>query len=146
MLTVNKEFLQDGPISAEHLSKIIQQSNKPNIGAHSIFLGQVRGDKIDGKNVTEIEYSAYDEMVTNEMQKVINIVVDKYTDIKRLYIMHSKGIVKVGEISMVVFVACGHRVQAFRAVAETVNLIKERVPIWKKEFLEDNSHSWPENK
>ncbi len=146
MLTVNKEFLQDRPISPEQVSEIIQSACKPNVGAHSIFLGQVREDKIDGKNVTEIEYSAYDEMVSKEMQKIINIVVDKYADIKRIYIMHAKGVVKVGEISMLVFVACGHRVQAFRAVAETVNLIKDRIPIWKKEFLEDSSHSWPENK
>jgi molybdopterin synthase catalytic subunit len=146
MLTVNKDFLQDTPISPEQVSETILSSSKPNIGAHSIFLGQVREDTIDGKKVTEIEYSAYDEMVANEMEKVVNIVVDKYADIKRIYIKHAKGIVKVGEISLLVFIACGHRVQAFRAVAETVNLIKERVPIWKKEFLEDNSHTWPENK
>lgn len=145
MLTVNKEFLQDKPISPEQVSEIIKSGSKPNVGAHSIFLGQVREDQIDGKNVTEIEYSAYDEMVTNEMQKIINIVVDKYADIKRIYIMHTKGVVKVGEISMLVFVACGHRVQAFKSVAEIVNLIKERVPIWKKEFLEDDSHTWPKN-
>ena len=141
MLTVNKEFLQDKPISPQQVTEIITEASKPNVGAHSIFLGQVRKDKIEGQDVTEIEYSAYDEMVTNEMQKVINIVVDKYADIKRIYIMHAKGVVKVGEISLLVFVACGHRVQAFRSVADIVNLIKERVPIWKKEFLEDNSHT-----
>lgn len=146
MLTVNKDFLQDKPITAEQVSETVQSACKPNVGAHSIFLGQVREDTIDGKKVTEIEYSAYDDMVAKEMGKVINIVVDKYADIKRIYIKHAKGVVKVGEISMLVFVACGHRVQAFRAVAEIVNLIKERVPIWKKEFLEDNSHTWPENK
>ncbi len=146
MLTVNKEFLQDKPISPELVSEVIKEACKPSVGAHSIFLGQVRKDKIEGQNVTEIEYSAYDEMVSNEMQKVINIRVDNYPDIKRIYIMHTKGIVKVGEISMLVFIACGHRKQAFRAVADTVNLIKERVPIWKKEFLDDNSHTWPENK
>ncbi len=146
MLTVNKDFLQDSPISQELVSDTIQSACKPNVGAHSIFLGQVREDTIEGKKVTEIEYSAYEDMVSNEMEKIINIVVDKYADIKRIYIKHAKGMVKVGEISMMVFVACGHRVQAFRAVADIVNLIKERVPIWKKEFLDDDSHTWPENK
>ena len=146
MLTVNKDFLQNTPISPQEVAEAIQSGSKPNVGAHSIFLGQVREDKIEGKKVIEIEYSAYDEMVSNEMEKIVNIVVDKYSDIKRIYVKHATGSVKVGEISMLVFVACGHRVQAFRAVADIVNLIKERVPIWKKEILEDKSHTWPENK
>lgn len=146
MLTVNKEFLQDHPILPEQISDILTSTNQGNIGAHSIFLGQVRADKIDNKKVVSIEYSAYNEMVTQEMKRVINIIADKYSDVKRINILHATGVVKVGEVSMLVFVASGHRIQAFRAVAETVNLIKERIPIWKKENYDDESHSWPTNK
>lgn len=146
MLTVNKEFLQEQPIQPEQISEILINTTQSNIGAHSIFLGQVRADKIEKKKVVAIEYSAYNEMVNHEMNRIINIIADKYSDVKRINILHSTGVVKVGEISMLVFVASGHRIQAFRAVAETVNLIKERIPIWKKEIYNDESYTWPSNK
>ena len=38
------------------------ESSVRNIGAHSIFLGQIRADEIDGKTVSAIDYSAYEEM------------------------------------------------------------------------------------
>ena len=35
-----------------------------------IFLGQVRADETDGKKVKAIEYSAYDELVNVEAEKI----------------------------------------------------------------------------
>ena len=63
-----------------------------------------------------------------------------------MHIKHSFGKVKTGEISLFVFVSSGHRVQAFKACEETVNLIKDEVPIWGKEIFEDESYVWKENK
>jgi len=142
----NKVFLQEGPISASLVNEIITSANQEDIGAHSIFLGQVRGDVIDKQKVLSIEYSAYDEMVNGEMNKIIDTVSERYEDLKRVYVIHSKGVVKAGEISLFVFVACGHRISSFRAVEDVVNLIKEKIPIWKKEHLDDKSYIWTENK
>lgn len=146
MITINKEFLVKGPISSNLIAEIINSANQSGIGAHSIFFGQVRGDLIKSQVVTGIEYSAYQEMVEPELQKIITIVTEKYNDLKKIYILHSTGLVKAGEISLLVFVGCGHRKQSFRAVEDIVELFKERIPIWKKELLDDKSHQWPENK
>lgn len=145
MPTVNDTFLQDGPIRPEQVSEIIEGATQADIGAHSIFLGQVRSDLVNKQSVTIIEYSAYDEMVNKEMKNIISEVSAKYDDLKRVYIMHSKGAVKAGEISLFVFVGCGHRIQSFEAVADLVNLIKQRIPIWKKEYLDDDTYIWTEN-
>ena len=39
-------------------------------GGHSVFLGQVRADVINGKTVKAIEYSAYESMVNSEADKI----------------------------------------------------------------------------
>jgi len=146
MPEINKDFIVDGPISSQMISDVLNASTRLDIGAQSIFLGQIRGDIINNQSVTGIEYSVYEEMIEPEMQKIITTITGKYSDIQKIHILHSAGLVKVGEISLLVFVCCGHRAQAFKAVEEIVDLIKLRIPIWKKEFLEDDTHRWPENR
>ena len=61
-----KNSLVQGPITPEKIANSIAHHQvKTNIGAHDIFLGQVRADVIDGKNVVAIDYSAYEEMANN---------------------------------------------------------------------------------
>jgi molybdopterin synthase catalytic subunit len=107
-----------------------------------IFLGQVRADEINGKKVRAIEYSAYAELVDLEAEKIKNIILSEFSDVKSVDIVHSAGVVNAGEISLLVFVSAGHRHQAILACSKTVELIKENLPVWKKEIFEDNSHLW----
>jgi len=142
----NKEILIQGPIPQSLVSEIIAETNQGTIGAQSIFLGQVRSDVLEGKKVLEIDYSAYEDMVRTEMNKIFVHVKSKYNDLQKVYVRHSVGVVKYGEHSLFVFVAGGHRRQAFKAVEEIVDLIKEKLPVWKKEILEEGGHVWTENK
>ena len=142
---INKEILIQGPIKQELVSQIIAETNQGSVGAQSIFLGQVRNDILEGKKVLLIDYSAYEEMVHAETDKIFAHIKQKYDDVQRVYIRHSIGKVKAGEHSLFVFVACGHRRQAFKAVEEIVDLIKEKLPVWKKEVLDDGNHVWTEN-
>ena len=142
---INKEILIQGPIKQELVSQIIAETSQGSIGAQSIFLGQVRNDLLEGKKVLLIEYSAYEEMVHAETNKILEHIKQKYNDVQKVYIRHSVGEVKAGEHSLFVFVACGHRRQAFKAVEEIVDLIKEKLPVWKKEVLDDGNHVWTEN-
>jgi molybdopterin synthase catalytic subunit len=50
-----------------------------------------------------------------------------------------------GEVSLLVLVSAGHRQQAMTACSKTVELIKEKLPVWKKEIFEDNTHEWAQN-
>jgi len=138
--------LINGPLTSAAISEIIAKGGEnQECGAHSLFLGQVRRDSVEGKSVKAIEYSAFEEMVIMEADKINKSILSEFDDVKALEIIHSKGVVKSGEISMLVMVSAGHRDHASRACAKAVELIKERLPIWKKEIFEDDSAQWKEN-
>ena len=134
-----------GPISHVFIADSIQKhSTKTNIGAHSIFLGQVRNDIIDGKPVEAIEYSTYEEMALEQMHKIRETIFQKY-QLTCMHVYHSLGIVKAGEISLFVFTSSAHRVAAIDACAEVVERIKKELPVWGKELFEDASYQWKQN-
>ena len=137
------KYLTDGPVSGDILLNLIKTaSGKTDSGGHMIFLGQVRADEITGKKVRAIEYSAYAELIDLEAEKIKNIILSEFSDVKSVDIVHSTGVVNAGEISLLVFVSAGHRHQAILACSKTVELIKENLPVWKKEIFEDDSHIW----
>lgn len=114
-------------------------------GGHSVFLGMVRADEHEGERVVAIEYSAYEPMVRSEADRIRNEIMSRYNDVTAVEISHSTGIVKAGEISLAVVVSAGHRRQAIDACSECVELIKQRLPVWKKEIYSDNTHIWQGN-
>jgi len=122
---------------------LIEKMNlETDSGAHSIFLGQVRADEIGGKKVKAIEYSAYIELVDVEADKIIKSILSRHADVRSVDIIHSTGVVNAGEISLLVLVSAIHRHQAMQACSLAVELIKEKLPVWKKEIFEDESHLW----
>lgn len=138
--------LIDGPVTPSVISDTVAKyGHNPDTGAHSIFLGQVRKDLVEGKYVKAIDYSAYEEMVIMEADKINKTILSEFNDVKAMDIIHSKGIVKSGEISLLVMVSAGHRQQASGACAKAVELIKEKLPIWKKEIFEDESQKWKQD-
>jgi molybdopterin synthase catalytic subunit len=108
-------------------------------------MGQVRADEISGKTVKAIDYSAYEAMVKTQADEIIKEILSEFSDTKSVNILHSTGVVKAGELSLFVLVSAGHRQQAIQACAKTVELIKVRLPVWKKEIFEDDSHIWRQN-
>jgi molybdopterin synthase catalytic subunit len=137
------KVLVHGPVTPDFIAKSIAgHAKKTDIGAHAIFLGQIRKDQnSEGLVVKDIVYTAHEEMAENAFYEIRENAFAKY-DIVCMHIYHSLGEVKVGEISLFVFVSCKHRADSFRAIEEIVEGIKASVPIWKKENYEDNSHSW----
>ena len=136
-------YLTDGPISPETISHLIEKmSAKTDCGGLSIFLGQVRADEVKGKKVKAIEYSAFVELVNVEAEKIMKEIFSEFAGVNSIDIIHSTGIVRAGGISLLILVAAGHRHQALQACSKTVELIKEKLPVWKKEIFEDDSHLW----
>lgn len=78
-------------------------------------------------------------------EKINKSILSEFNDVKSIEIVHSKGHVKSGEISLLVMVSAGHRDHASKACAKAVELIKEKLPIWKKEVFEDESGQWKQN-
>ena len=143
MLPMETTHLTEGAISQKLILQFIEKMNGRNdAGGHSLFLGQVRADIINGKTVKAIEYSAYIELVDIEAEKIKKALLIEFPDVKLIDIMHSTGIVNAGEISLLVSVSAGHRTQSMQACSKAVELIKANLPVWKKEIYEDNSHTW----
>jgi len=140
-----KNIFEEGPISPAFISEsIAKHSSKKEIGAHSIFLGQIREDVVDGKTVSAIEYTAYEEMVLEKMHIIREEIFAKY-ELTCMHVHHSLGIVKAGEICLFVFTSSKHRIAAMEACDETVERIKSELQIWGREIFNDDSHQWKVN-
>lgn len=136
----------NGPISPSFIGdSIAKHSTKTSIGAHDIFLGQVRNDIINDKTVNSIEYSAHEEMAEEKFHEIREAAFAKY-NLTCMHIYHSLGTVKAGEISLFVFVSSKHRKDAFDACRDIVDQIKANVPIFGKEIFDDETFVWKENK
>ena len=141
---IKKVFIE-GAISPSFIADAIaKHSTKKDIGAHSIFLGQVRNDILNGKEVKAINYTAYNEMAEEKFHEIREIAFEKYS-LTCMHIYHSLGGVNSGEISLFVFTSSKHRKDAMVACTYIVNRIKEEVPIWGKEIFEDESYIWKQN-
>ena len=140
-----KNVFKNGPISSEFIgNSIAKHQIKTNIGAHNIFLGQVRADVIDKKTVGAIEYTAYEDMANVKMHEIREAAFEKY-NLTCMHIYHSLGTVKSGEICIFVFVSSSRRKEVFEALEFIVNEIKAEVPVFGKEIFEDDSHQWKVN-
>jgi molybdopterin synthase catalytic subunit len=141
-----RNIFQTGAIAANFIGDSIQQhSSKTEIGGHSIFLGQVRADIIEGKKVTAIEYTCFEEMALEKMHLIREAIFEKYK-ITCMHVYHSIGNVNAGEICLFVFTSAPHRKAAIDACAETVERLKAELPIWGKELFDNDSYQWKENK
>ena len=141
-----KNIFVKGPIAASFVGESIQQhSTKTGIGAHSIFLGQVRADIIGGKTVTGIEYTTYEDMALEKMHEIRESIFSKYP-LGCMHVYHSLGIVAAGEISLFVFTSSAHRKAAIDACEEAVEKIKAELPVWGKELFDNATYQWKENK
>jgi molybdopterin synthase catalytic subunit len=140
-----KNIFVQGAISPAFIAEsIAKHSSKKDIGAHSIFLGQIREDVIEGKPVKAIEYTAYEEMALEQMSVIRESVFTKY-NLTCMHIYHSLGVVESGEICLFVFTSSKHRSAATQACNEVVEKIKAELQIWGKEIFSDESHQWKVN-
>jgi len=140
-----KSVFKQGAISSEFIGEsIAKHQTKTAIGAHNIFLGQVRSDVIDDKTVTAIEYTAYEEMANAKFHEIREAAFEKF-ELTCMHIYHSLGIVNAGEICLFVFVSSPHRKMVFEALEFIVEEIKAKVPVFGKEIFDDSSHQWKKN-
>jgi len=111
-------------------------------GASIYFLGTVRNIN-DNKTVTGITYDSHDEMVIKSFQEIYN-EADQKLDIKdkAVFIEHAKGYLNLGDVSIIIAVACKHRDQAYLLSRYIIEEIKKRSPIWKKEHYENEESEW----
>lgn len=115
-------------------------SNVPDTsGACVLFVGVVRGKEKE-KNVEKLEYTAYASMARKVLKEICTEVAAKY-GLDAIYVHHRIGIFKPGEPTVYIAVFAPHREEAFASCKEVLEQIKQKVPIWKKEFV-DGRGKW----
>ena len=141
---MKKSFI-NGPIPPEKIANSISHhKHKTNIGAHDIFLGQVREDNLQGSNVVSIDFEAQEELSEKIIHEIREEAFANFS-LTCLHIYHSLNKVPVGELCFYVFASSSHRESVFKATQFIVEEFKKRVPIFGKINLSNGSYIWKEN-
>lgn len=138
-------FYQGAIPAAKIAADLQQHASNTDIGAHSIFIGQVRADQKENTVVTAIEYTAYSEMALEQMAEIRADLFARYP-LTCMHVYHSLGRVNAGEICLFVFVSSKHRKAAMDACEAMVEAIKKELPIWGKEICSNDAKYWKQNK
>jgi len=123
------------------VNKLLNDVSDQSSGATVLFTGTVRDHNVLGK-VSQLHYDVYQEMAEKVLQEIENEIHKKWK-VNKFIAIHRTGTLKVGEVSVAVAVSAEHRREAFEACKFGIDAIKERAPIWKKEFAE-SSVEWLE--
>jgi molybdopterin synthase catalytic subunit len=129
------------PLDRPAIDAIVQSVWHAGAGGIVTFEGVVR-NHARGKRVRSLEYDAYPEMAEAEMAKIA-AEVERRWQTDHLAMVHRVGKLEIGEVAVVVAVACAHRGEAFEACRYSIDTLKATVPIWKKEIAEDGEE-WVE--
>ena len=113
-----------------------------DFGASIFFSGTVRNQN-NNKSVIGITYDSHDELVIKSFNEIYS-EADQKLNIKNkaVFIEHAKGYLNLGEISIIIAVACKHRDEAYILSRYIIEEIKKRSPIWKKEHYTNNESEW----
>ena len=131
--------IKDSKLSIEKAENFILSQD---FGASIFFTGTVRNQNND-KIVTGITYDSHDELVLKSFEEIYDEANEKLNiKNKSVFIEHAKGYLTLGEISIVIAVACKHRDEAYVLSRYIIEEIKKRSPIWKKEHYVNDKSSW----
>jgi molybdopterin synthase catalytic subunit len=131
-------WISDQPLDT---GAVVNRVLGPDAGGIVTFVGTVR-DTSRGHSIRHLEYEAYPEMAEREMEKICDEAAEQWG--ARVAVAHRVGHLPIGEIAVVVAAAAKHRAEAFAACRYTIDVLKQRVPIWKKEFAESGEY-WVED-
>lgn len=121
------------------LDALLDAVRSPRFGAVATFVGFVR-DHHAGRQVTELEYSAYAEMAESRCAAIV-AECEAQHDVK-IALAHRLGTLQLGEAAVAVVVASAHRDAAFAVCRAVIERVKAEVPIWKKERYADGTVAW----
>lgn len=115
--------------------EVIDLVGSEEAGAINVFIGTVRNNTKD-KRVHRLEFETYDVMAINEIQKIMDKASQRWP-VQKMSVYHRKGVLAVGDITVVIAVSTPHRQDSFEACQFAIDTLKQTVPIWKKEVFED---------
>ena len=116
---------------------VLGRLKRPADGAAVIFDGVVR-DNTRGRRTLYLEYEAYEAMALKQMESLAAEARARF-GVRGASIVHRLGRLEIGETSVLIVVAAAHRDAAFEACRWIIDTLKKTVPIWKKEYFEDEA-------
>lgn len=125
------------PIDSVGLLKKVESARA---GAIATFYGVVR-NRNDGKNVSALEYEVYETLALLEGEKIL-LEAAKHYPLEKMLAVHRRGYLELQELAVFIAVSSAHRDAAFAACRYIIDTLKQRLPIWKKEYYQDGSTSW----
>ncbi len=125
---------RDPYVTLESLVREVKRSpDEDRSGAIATFTGRVRARDGDDDPPTEfLEFERYDG-VAQEKMAALRRDLEARDGVFDVRLHHKTGVVEAGEDIVFVVVLAGHRGQAFRAVEDGINRLKEEIPLFKKE-------------
>jgi molybdopterin synthase catalytic subunit len=128
--------IRDAPLSVD---EVLAAVSDPAAGGVALFVGTVRDHDV-GRLVIGLEYSAHPGAI-DQLRAVAEKVVADYP-VRALAAVHRVGNLAVGDLAVVVGVACPHRAEAFAACHRLIDELKVTVPIWKHQLFVDGTDEW----
>jgi len=119
------------------LDRCLAAVTGPEVGGVCTFTGLVRRSS-RGVTVERLEYQAYTAMAEKVMTELCDQIEAEVAG-ARLAVEHRVGSLAIGDAAVVIAAAAPHRAEAFAACRAMIDRLKERVPIWKKEFGDDGA-------
>ena len=110
----------------------------PQNGALVTFRGIVR-DHDHGESVSALDYQAHPD-AARFMQEACALVAAE-TGL-RIAAVHRVGALAIGDTALVATAAAPHRAEAFAACERLVEVVKQTVPIWKRQHLTAGVTEW----
>ena len=112
---------------------LVLEVGHPRSGATALFLGTVRDHSAGKDGVTHLDYEAYEDQVVGKIDELIDEAASRWP-LNAAVVEHRIGRVELSEASVAVAVSSAHRGDAFDAARFIIDELKQRAPIWKKEF------------
>jgi len=133
---------QKGDISIESILQQLRSNKRfEEVGAVACFLGFVRKRTLDGKEVRHLELEAYGEGAEQAF-RVIAQDIRSRPGVVDVAIHHVVGKLDVSDLILVVMVAGKSRKDAYPALVEAVERVKQEAAIWKREVLVSGESYW----
>jgi molybdopterin synthase catalytic subunit len=115
------------------IDDVVKKAKQEEVGAIVIFLGIVRND-----GIISMELESYREAALLELGRIRDEAVNKF-GLKTADIFHRVGKLSVGDNIGIIICSAAHRNEAFEGCRFILEELKARVPIWKKEILEEGT-------
>ncbi|MEU6574308.1 molybdenum cofactor biosynthesis protein MoaE [Streptomyces sp. NPDC046805] len=128
--------IRDTALSVDEVFRLVGDESA---GGIALFVGTVRNHD-SGADVDALGYSCHPSAEA-EMRRVAEKVVADYP-VRALAAVHRVGDLRVGDLAVVVAVACPHRGEAFEACRKLIDDLKHEVPIWKHQKFSDGTEEW----